>query len=277
MQKFSIDDSKDNKAYDFIGNNKKIDKETVLRWFLNRCASKDVTKAFCYIDSNEKKQFREGLTTYGVETKNQELLIIYTYEKYNNACKDEINMLNSAVKNAQERIKRGNTLKVKLFVGAAATILAAGGIKLAHDHHIFENFGQQVSTESNTEDMTEVATPVTTTEEELEFGNLSGEDIKESFEESLQNETNQEIEDLQKNREELGLNPDSTTPTVQNNQGENVNTEFQSSYGYNEIFDNAEKTQAAIDEYNQYENQRQLQELEELRKSYEEEYKVKSH
>jgi len=261
---FSLDDS--DKAYNFNKNNKETDKETVLRWFLDRCASKDVKRAFRQDDRNENGQVREGVTTYGVETNSQELLTIYFYENYNNSCKDEMNVLNSAVKNAQERINRRNSLKTKIALGVAAAAIIAGGIKLYHDHH-------------NTKAPVEEPTTIETTYEpntESKTEPLTGADyIRYSQEQHINEHAQQQKADLDELRQsyldEYRVQSTGTIPEVQQPSVQIPDTATYS-YSFNDVVDNADATKASINEYNEYQNEQQKQYLMDLRQSYSDEY-----
>lgn len=261
---FSLDDS--DKAYNFNKNNKETDKETVLRWFLDRCASKDVKRAFRQDDRNENGQVREGVTTYGVETNSQELLTIYFYESYNNSCKDEMSVLNSAVKNAQERINRRNSIKAKIVLGVTATALIAGGVKLYHNHFNTKSPVQEQTTiESTTELTTEAKTEP-----------LTGADyIRYTQEQNVNEHAQQQNEELDKLRQsyldEYKVESTGTVNEVSQPELQNPET-VPFSYSFNDVVDNADATKASINEYNEYQANQQKQYLNDLRQSYTDEY-----
>lgn len=277
---------KDRTSYCIDGSGRAIDFKTakvfseraIIDNFNNYCANDNVTDAFCQVDRDSDEQVKEGMTTYGVKTKDSKLITIAIHENNYAACKDQMAILGSSVKKAEEKIsnnrkKIGRTLAIAGFtVVVFGTLGWAGKIKL---DDWFKNRDKsndktiESSTETTTEPITEFATPIDATTEDYSEINKSAEEIRNSIEESNKVETKRELEELAQNREELGLNPDSVTPIE--------NETKESNYRYQDIYDNAEKTQAVIDEYNQYETERQQQELQDLRKSYEDEYKVKTY
>lgn len=262
----------------------------VINNFVRRCSSDEVIKAECQIDQDSQGRVSEGITTYSVQTKTSQLITIGIHENNYSACKDQMAVLGNAVQKAKEKIKANRKETVRKSVGGVIITMTvglsiwAGSIKLSDwfsEHSKNEEptpVTTEAATEAPTEEITEFATPIdATTEESRLEDKYSADEIRESMEQSNKAEFDKELEELQERRTDLGLNPDSTTPVVNTveNTTETVNTGFQPSYGYSEIVNDAEKTQVVMDEFNEYMTEQQKQELQELRDSYEKEYKMK--
>lgn len=254
-----------NIAYNF-NTNKPIDKEFVLKSFINNCASKDVKRVFCQVDRDSHEQVKEGMTTFGVETKDKKLTTIAVHENNYGACKDEMNVLNSAVNQAQERINRRNSIKTKIALGVTVTALIAGGIKLYHDRHstkapVEEPTTMETTYEPNTEAKTEP---------------LTGADyIRYTQEQNVNEHAQQQNEELDKLRQsyldEYKVESTGTVNEVSQPELQNPET-VPFSYSFNDVVDNADATKASINEYNEYQANQQKQYLKDLRQSYTDEY-----
>lgn len=260
---FAIDGT--DKAYSF-NKNKRLDKEFAIKSFINNCASKDVKRVFCQIDRDSNDQVKEGMTTFGVETSDKNLTTIAVFESNYGACKDEMNVLNSAVNQAQERINRRNSLKTKIALGVAAAAIIAGGIKLYHDHH-------------NTKAPVEEPTTIETTYEpntESKTEPLTGADyIRYSQEQHINEHAEQQKADLDELRQSYldEYKVKSTGDIAETSQPElQIPNSAAFTYSFNDVVDNADATKASINEYNEYQNEQQKQYLMDLRQSYSDEY-----
>lgn len=278
------------KADEFI-RKEKVSESAIINNFVRRCSSDEVIKAECQVDKDSEGRVSEGITTYSVQTKTSQLITIGIHENNYAACKDQMAVLGNAVQKAKEKIKANRKETVRKVVGGVTITMVvglsiwAGSIKLSDwfSEHSKNEEPTPVTTEDTTEDTLDIATPIDAPTDDS-YGleeKFSADQIRAGMEKSNKEEFDKEMEELKQRRIDLGLNPDSSTPVT--NESENVNSstnsdnEFHPSYGYNEVYNNPEKTQKVIDEFNEYENQRQKEELEELRKSYEEEYKVKTY
>ena len=257
--------------------------------FNNYCASNNVKRVFCQVDRDSEEQVKEGMTTFGVQTKDSNLLTIGIYESNYAACKDQMAVLNSAVQKAQEKInEKRNNVGRKVLIGGmivfvGTTVAWAGKIKLEEKGLINKETNINITTEMTTEATNTDATEMTTemsTENQSSIENMSSEQIQQSIDNYNQEQTNIQLENLEQNREELNLNSGETLSIPVQNVEEttltNTTTPIQSfNYGFNDVVNNATNTQAVIDNFNQQQSQEQIDYVNQLRQNYENEQKVR--
>lgn len=249
--------------------------KSIINNFNNYCANDNVVDAFCQIDRDSDEQVKEGMTTYGVRTKDSRLMTIAIHENNYAACKDQMAILGSSVKKAQEKIKnKRSDIVRKVVAGGVVTVATglviwAGAIKLDDWFKNKKAEPEKPAIESTTEDdyngMTDAieATPAeaTPTDDSSSLENMDSEQVKQIIDESNQNHITEQKAELEQRREELGLGTEATNSNY--------------SYGYNQIVNNADATKSVIDEYNAKNIKEQQKYLEDLRQDYEQQYKVR--
>ena len=118
-------------AYCVEKNKKNVSKNVVLDIFAKECSSDDVKRAFCQVDRDSDEMVKYGMTTFGVETKGQQLFTIGIHENNYESCKDELMQLQNCVKRAEAKLSdKKDTIMMNIKKFAITAAIVAGGISL---------------------------------------------------------------------------------------------------------------------------------------------------
>lgn len=263
----------------------KVSESSIINNFVRRCSSDEVIKAECQVDKDSEGKLSEGITTYSVQTKTSQLITIGIHENNYALCKDQMAVLGNAVQKAKEKINNNRKETVRKVVGGITITMAvgltiwAGSIKL-HDwlggKDKDNKPGVEATTEATTEELTE-ATPIDATEESLE-DKYDAEYLKNSMDEANQKAWDDQMENLNQIRQELGLSTEAVVQTTEapTEALTEAPTEDVLNVNLGEKYD-ADYFRKSMEDTNQRVIDEQKQYLEDLRQSYEDEYKVKSY
>ena len=182
-----------------ITSNKVMSKRAIVDNFIRMCNSDDI-KRVIYEEDKKDGMSKSGITTYGVETKDAYLNTITIHQNCYNECKDEMAMLYGAVQRAQEKLdnkKKANdkqekirkTVRNGLIVFSTAMVVLAGKIEL--DKHFNANTDQVITHTAETDHGSTDATQEIDNTEDLDtITTMTPEEIINSYENSLKQETN---------------------------------------------------------------------------------------
>lgn len=267
----------------------KVPKRSIIDNFVRRCSSDEVIKADRQDDKDSEGQVKEGITTYTVRTTTSQLISIGIYESNYGACKDQMAILENAVQKANEKIKERRKKVITTTVGAVTVTVVVGLTIWAGSIKLHDWFGKdkkeekttqpsvEATTETPTEKLEDFATPVDAPTDDS-YGledKYSAEDLQKSIDESNQRETEKDLEDLRKRREDLGLSTDAVgTPETTTEVTTEAPTSDEQSYN-DELNLTADEIRASIEKNNQEQMEKQKQYVNDLRKAYLEEYKTK--
>ena len=111
-------------AYCRETNKKDKTKVSVIEVFKHNCTNKNIKNVFCQVDKDSTGKDSMGVTTYGIETKDTDMLTITVYENNYEACKEDMMILNNAVRNAESRKNRKNQI-IRRVAGVSIVIVGS--------------------------------------------------------------------------------------------------------------------------------------------------------
>ena len=146
-------------AYCIETNRKDTSKRVILDRFIKNCSSDNNKRAFCQIDKDSDEMVKYGMTTFGVETKDQVLITIGIHENNYESCKEELMELQNSVKRAEAKIvDKKDDIKMNIKKFAIAATLLVGGfalVKAFNGNTVKPNTTEDTAIEQTTEQPTE--------------------------------------------------------------------------------------------------------------------------